>query len=123
MESGDTLEGSVELLDFFGANTSVLGEEVESLRVVIECLNIGEVFINGIEGLLLRGSGEENTGISSLDGILGNWGLVIWSTVDLLDASDTESTKQILLDVWSWLRGTGTREVYLLFGWSWSCDG
>jgi len=123
MESGDTLEGSVELLDFFGTNTSVLGEEVESLRVVIECLNIGEVFINGIEGLLLRGSGEENTGISSLDGILGNWGLVIWGTVDLLDASDTESTKQILLDVWSWLRGTGTREVYLLSGWSWSCDG
>jgi len=121
MESGDTLEGSVELLDFFGTNTSVLGEEVESLRVVIECLNIGEVFINGIEGLLLRGSGEENTGISSLDGILGNWGLVIWGTVDLLDASDTESTKQILLDVWSWLRGTSTREVYLLFGWS--CDG
>jgi hypothetical protein len=123
MESGDTLEGSVELLDFFGTNTSVLGEEVESLRVVIECLNIGEVFINGIEGLLLRGSGEENTGISSLDGILGNWGFVIWGTVDLLDASDTESTKQILLDVWSWLRGTGTREVYLLSGWSWSCDG
>jgi hypothetical protein len=48
MESGDTLEGSVELLDFFGTNTSVLGEEVESLRVVIECLNICEVFINGI---------------------------------------------------------------------------
>ena len=123
MESGDTLEGSVELLDFFGTNTSVLGEEVESLRVIIECLNIGEVFINGKEGLLLRCSGEENTGISSLDGILGNWRLVIWGTVDLLDGSDTESTKQILLDVWSWLRGTGTREVWLLFGWGWTQDG
>lgn len=56
MESGDTLKSIVELLDFFGANATVLSEKVEGLRVIIETLEVHEVLVDGVEGFLLRSS-------------------------------------------------------------------
>ena len=93
MESSDTFKCSIELLYFFGANTTVLGEKIERLRVIIKSLEVNEVLVNGIKGLLFGGSGEKNASISSLNGVLNNWRLVIWSTVYLFDASDAKSTK------------------------------
>ena len=44
------------MLDFFGANATVLSEKVEGLRVVIETLKVDKVLIDGVEGFLLRSS-------------------------------------------------------------------
>jgi len=70
VEIGDTLQSIVEFGDFLDTDTSVLGEKLETLGVIIEALDIGHIFVDGEEGFLLGGGGEENGGISSLDGVL-----------------------------------------------------
>lgn len=73
------------MLDLDRANTSILSEEVEGLRIVVKSLEVDEVLIDGEEGLLLRGGSEKNASISSLNGVLDDWGLVIWGAVYLVD--------------------------------------
>ena len=96
MESGNTLKSLIELFDFFGADAAVLGEQVKGLRVVIKSLQVNKILVDGVEGLLLRSSGEKDTGVSSLDRVLIDWWLVVRCAIHLLDGSDGELAKQIL---------------------------
>ena len=94
VEIGDALQSLVELGDFLHTDSCVLGEKLETLRVVVEALDVGHILVDGVEGFLLGGGGEENGGISSLDGVLLGWGLVVWGRVDLLNVSNGESREQ-----------------------------
>ena len=60
VEIANAAESLVELMDFFVSNTSVLSEKLEGLRVLIKTSNILHIFIDGVEGLLLGSTSEEN---------------------------------------------------------------
>lgn len=53
MESSDTLKSFVELCDFLETDSSVLGEQEEGFGVIVETLQIHNVFVNGEKRLLL----------------------------------------------------------------------
>ena len=111
MECCNTLKSFVELSDFFGSNTSILGEQVKGLWIIIESFKVHQILINGIESLLLRSWSEKNTSISSFNSVLGNWWLVIWSWIDNWDSTNTETWEQWWINFLSWLRSTCSREI------------
>lgn len=50
----DAVEGFVELGDFLETDTCVLGEKLEGLRVLVEGLQVDNVFVHCVESLLSR---------------------------------------------------------------------
>ena len=88
MEISDTTESLVEEADLLNSNTSVLSEQLERFGVLIKTLDVSNIFIDGVKSLLLRSTGEEDGGISALDGVFLGWWLVIGGRVDLLNITD-----------------------------------
>jgi hypothetical protein len=67
-------ESLIEKLDFFHANTSVLSELLEALRVIIKLTKEHHIFKHIVETFLLRSSGEKNCSISAWDSVFfGRW--------------------------------------------------
>lgn len=96
MEGCHTLQGSVELLDLARSDTTILSEQEESFRIVVETLKVDKVLVDWVESFLLRSCSEKNASISSLDGILDDGGLMVWGTINLIDRSDAEGTEELL---------------------------
>jgi len=88
MELAEGVEGLVEQLDLSGSDTCVLSEELERFRVVVQGLNVANVFVNCVQGLVFRSRREEHGGVSSLNGVLLTGRLVAWSALDLLHISN-----------------------------------
>jgi len=89
-ELGSLAEGFVQLLDFFAADTTVLGEESELFAVRVEFCQVHHILVDGEESLLLGGSREENGSVTAFDGVLHAGWLVIWGRVALLDVTNGE---------------------------------
>lgn len=105
------------------SNTGVLSELLERVRSAIKSLNVGNVLINVIEALLLRGGTEENGSISSLDGVLLDWWLVVLGGLNNLNITNREGLEQRLiqgLSLWSFAssRPVGLRSR-LSWWWGW----
>jgi hypothetical protein len=79
MECAYFLKSCVEQSDFFGANTTILGEHSECLGVIVQSFQVCNIFINCKQGTFLGCGCEKYCGISSFNSILGGWWLVVWN--------------------------------------------
>ena len=95
LDSSDLDESVSELPNLSRSNTSVLSEELEGFRVLVQKLDIFHVFVNFVKSFLSGGAAEKNTSISSLNCVLNRWGQVIWSGVNHLDVSNGEWLEQV----------------------------
>lgn len=120
MEISDTTESLVEEADLLNSNTSVLSEQLERFGVLIKTLDVSNIFIDGVKSLLLRSTGEENGGISALDGIFLGWWLVIRGRVDLLNITDRESCEEAGVNLFCCLGLRSSREIGSGLYWRWS---
>ena len=59
-------ESSIECLDFFNSNTSVLGEHAEAFAVLVKFLKIHHIIVHVEKLLICWGGCEQNTGIATL---------------------------------------------------------
>jgi hypothetical protein len=113
VESTNALEGGIELEHFGLANTSVLGEALEGVGSLIQSLDVGDVLVDIIEALLLGGCAEKDAGISSLNGVLLNWWLVILGGLHDLNVSNGERLEEALVKNLVLLSNRSSREVNL----------
>jgi hypothetical protein len=67
---------------------------LERFTVFVKSLNVNDIFINIEKGSLSRSSSEKNFSISSRNGIILEWWLVIISRLNLLNITNRESTKE-----------------------------
>ena len=119
MEISDTAESLVEEADLLNSNTSVLSEQLERFGVLIKALDVSNIFIDGVKSLLLRSTGEEDGGISALDGVFLGWWLVIGGRVDLLNITDRESCEEAGVNLFCCLGLRSCREIGSGFYWLW----
>ena len=105
------------------SNTGVLGELLERIRGAVKSLDVGDVLIDIVEALLLGGGTEENGGISSLNGVLLNWWLVVLGSLHNFNVSNGERLEQRLVQGLSLWGFAGSRPVnlgrFLSWGWGW----
>jgi len=120
VEISDTTESLVEEADLLNSNTSVLSEQLERFGVLIKTLDVSNIFIDGVKSLLLRSTGEENGGISALDGVFLGWWLVIGGRVDLLNITDRESCEEAGVNLFCFLGLRSCREIGSGLYWLWS---
>jgi len=99
VEIGKRLQSLVELLDFLGANACVLRELLERLRVLVQLLEVGEVLVDRVQSLLLRGGREEHSGVPALNSVVLGGGLVVGGRLNLLHVSNVEASEEGLVDL------------------------
>jgi len=87
-------EGLVELIDFFGSDATILGEETEGIAVTVQFMKVLRVFVHSEEGIVLGGSGEQNARVAALNGIFLRGWLVVGSRLDLTDVSKVKRLEQ-----------------------------
>ena len=123
-EGSRLAESLVQLGDFGTTNSAVLGEETELLTVPVQLADVLEILVHAKEVTILRGSGEEDAGVTSLDSVLlGGW-LVVGGRVNLADITHGESLEERSVQVEVLLCGgslDGLR-CWLRFG-SWHLSG
>jgi len=90
-EVGGLGQDLVERGDFFFADATVLGEQSEIFRVLVEFGKVDHVFVDLEESGVLGSGGEKNTGIASFDGVLLAGRLVVGGGVNNLDVANRES--------------------------------
>lgn len=92
------LETLVELTDFLDADTRVLGEELEALRVGVELAQELHVFVDVVEGGLLGSGCEEDASVAARDGVFLGGRLVVGSRLNLLHIAQGEGSEQGLVN-------------------------
>lgn len=107
------------MLDLFRADTSVLSEELERLGVIIQSFDVGDVFVDGVESLSLRSTGEEDGSVSTLDGVLLGRRLVVWGRLDLLNVTCAKRSEERLINLLVLRSSLGSREIWLGWLWGW----
>lgn len=90
VEVASLLEALVELTDLLHADTSVLGEQLEALRVGVQLAQELHVFVHVVKGALLRSGGEEHASIAAWDGVFLGRRLVVGGGLDLLHITEGE---------------------------------
>lgn len=88
------LKALVELTDLLNANSGILGEKLEALRVSVELAQELHIFIHVVESTFLRGSCEEHASIATWDGVFLGGRLVVGSRLDLLHVSEREGLEE-----------------------------
>ena len=84
----DPVEGS----DFFFANATVLSQQSEIFRVLVELCKVDHVFVDVEESRVSGSGGEKNTGIASFDSVLLAGRLVVGRRLNNLDVANRESS-------------------------------
>lgn len=128
IEISNALESLIEQFDFFSTNSSILCKKIEWLWMFIESLNVYHVFIDCIQWFLLWSCWEKNTCISTFNGILVYWCLIIRSTIYYVDISYGEWLKKLRAYSLRFLWFTSSRKISSFFNnwdwfwsWFWSC--
>ena len=93
-ECSSLCEGLIELADFFGANTAILGKEAEHLRVLVDSLQEAHVLEALEKIIVLRSSGEKDTSVAASNSILLVRRLVVVGRVNPLDVTNSEGCEE-----------------------------
>ena len=93
-EGSRLAESLVQLGDFSTTDSTVLGEETELLTVPVQLADVLEILVHAKEVTILRGSGEEDAGVTSLDSVLLRGWLVVGGRVNLADITHGESLEE-----------------------------
>lgn len=99
VEWGDGFEGLVKFTDFFQADTAVFGELSEHLGVGVEFGKVHHVLVHVEESGLLGGSGEQNVGVATFDGVFIGRCFVVWGGINSSNITKIKLIKQALIQI------------------------
>lgn len=95
MQRAHAVESVIELVDLLEADTSVLGEQLEGLRVLVEGLQVDDVLVHGVQSLIGRSRSKEHGSIAAGDSVLSLGRFVIGCALYHWDFANGEGYEQI----------------------------